>query len=367
MGWFPKTPGGLNRYLYELSHHLSKQNDRIELCGVGLPDATDSSIAFTNLATPHSSLPQRLWSSQARFSQRQMQTPHAINLHFVLYSLPLLNQLPKDVPVTFTFHGPWAMESKQEGFGRCNIALKQWMEHQVFQRCDRFIVLSKAFGQILHEMHRVPWERIHVIPGGVDLQCFQANLSRQAAREQLGFPCDRTILFTPRRLAHRMGIDNLLTALVEVKQHVPDVWLAIAGKGKIKPQLEQQIDQLGLRDHVKLLGYVPDEQLPIAYQAADLTVVPSQSLEGFGLILLESLASGTPVLCTPVGGMPEVMTPFAPELVTETTSTDAIAARLVDLLTGTIQLPSRVACHEYVRQKFDWRAIAPQVRQVILS
>jgi glycosyltransferase involved in cell wall biosynthesis len=296
-----------------------------------------------------------------------MKAPNAINLHFALYSLPLLNQLPKDIPITFTFHGPWAMESKQEGFNRCNTAFKHWVEHQVYQRCDRFIVLSKAFGQILHEMHRVPWEQIHVIPGGVDTTRFQANLSRQAAREQLGFPHDRTILFTPRRLAQRMGIDHLLTAMVEVKRQVPDVWLAIAGKGKLKTQLQQQIDELELSEHVKLLGFLPEEQLPIAYQAADLTVVPSQSLEGFGLILLESLASGTPVLCTPVGGMPEVITPFCSALVTETADADAIATRLIDVLTGTLELPSRSGCREYACQNFDWQAIAPKVRQVILN
>jgi glycosyltransferase involved in cell wall biosynthesis len=241
------------------------------------------------------------------------------------------------------------------------------MEQQVYNRCDRFIVLSKAFGTILHQHYQVPWGKIHIIPGGVDTNRFQPNLSRQQAREQLNWHQDRIILFTPRRLVHRMGIDILLTALAKIKSKIPDVWLAVAGKGALRDCLEQQAAQLGLHNHVKFLGYLPDDQLPVAYQAADLTVVPSQSLEGFGLILLESLACGTPVLCTPVGGMPEILEPFSPQLITDSTNADAIALKLEALLTGELSMPSRTVCREYAITNFNWSKIAQQVRQVLLA
>jgi glycosyltransferase involved in cell wall biosynthesis len=368
MGWFPQTPGGLNRYVHELVLQLVAAEDQVELCGVGLPtDLTDLPITLTNLASPKQKLPHRLWIVRQQFQHRKLIRPDAINLHFALYSFPLLQSLPKDVPVTFTFHGPWAFESQQEGESKWSVLFKQWIEQRVYNRCDRFIVLSKAFGKILHETYNIPWEKIHIIPGGVDTQRFQHNLSRQAARSQLNWHPDRPTLFTTRRLVHRMGIDKLLTALAQVKQQVPEVWLAIAGKGAIRADLEQQVQMLGLQDNVKFLGFLPDEQLPLAYQAADLTVVPSQSLEGFGLILLESLASGTPALCTPVGGMPEVIAPFCPELITDSTEASAIADRLTGLLTGKLPLPSRDACREYACRHFDWQTIAPQVRQVLLS
>jgi len=163
-----------------------------------------------------------------------------------------------------------------------------------------------------------------------------------------------------------MGLDRLLLALSKVKARVPDVWLAVAGKGPLKSSLEQQVAELGLSDHVKFLGFLPDDQLPIAYQAVDLTVIPSQSLEGFGLVLLESLACGTPVLCTPVGGMPEVLEPFSPDLVTHSTKEGAIAERLVELLTQKLSMPSRSACREYATANFNWDKITQQVRQVLL-
>ena len=366
--WFPKMPGGLNRYVYELTHRLAAGQDRVELCGVGLPEIfPNSCLNLKNLAEPDSPLWQRLWSTRTNFSSRQAADLDAINMHFALYSLPLLQSLPTGVPVTFTFHGPWALESEREGTGKLGVLVKHWMEQRVYRRCDRFIVLSKAFGTILHQQYQIPWNKIHIIPGGVDNNRFQPNLSRQQAREQLNFPQERTILFTPRRLVHRMGLDKLLTALAKVKSQIPDVWLAIAGKGPLQASLEQQAVELGLNDYTEFLGFLPDEQLPVAYQAAALTVIPSQTLEGFGLVLLESLACGTPVVCTPVGGMPEILAPFSPQLITDSPEAEAIALRLEELLTGKVPMPSRNACRKYASTNFNWSKVAQQVRQVLLA
>lgn len=370
LGWFPKTPGGMERYGYELIQQLVAGGDQIGLCGVGLPESvTEPSIALTNLADPNDSLPKRLWSVRQRFRQQlqQMPPPDAINLHFSLYSFPLLQDLPANVPITFTFHGPWALESQQEGAKPWSVAFKQWVEKRVYQRCDRFIVLSKAFGTILHEHYQIPWSKIHVIPGGVDIDRFQITNSRRQAREHLGWRSDRFILFTPRRLVQRMGLDVLLSAIAKVKSQYPEIWLAVAGKGPQRESLEQQVSALGLQHQVKFLGFLPDEQLPIAYQAADLTIMPSQSLEGFGLVVLESFACGTPVLCTPVGGMPEILAGISPHLITQSIDVNAVATCLTDLLDEKIPLPSRDACREYACSRFDWQIIAPQVRQVLLS
>lgn len=291
----------------------------------------------------------------------------AVNIHFALYGLAAIPHLSKDVPITCTFHGPWAIESQQEGCSKLSAWLKRQIENQVYRRCDRFIVLSKAFGQILHQEYHIPWEKIHIIPGGVDTQRFQITLSRQQAREKLGWPQDRFILFTPRRLVHRMGLDKLLNTINHLNACNYNVWLAIAGKGPLREALEQQSTNLNLEDSVNFLGFLPDDDLPTAYQAADLTIMPSQSLEGFGLVLLESLASGTPVMCTPVGGMPEVITNFSPELITASPSEQAIALTLEAVLKGDIQLPERDACRDYASTHFNWNKIAHQVKQLLLQ
>jgi len=370
-GWFPTTPGGLERYIYELIHKLAINQDQIELCGVGLPEQEDISIAnirLRNLASSHSKIWQRLWSIRSSFRQINLNDFDAVNLHFALYSFPILDLLPKRLPITFNFHGPWAAESQEELLNKqLTIWIKQHLvEKNTYNQCDRFIVLSRAFGNILHQQYEVPWEKIHVIPGGVDVKHFKNNLSRLGAREQLGWPTERQILFTSRRLVHRMGIDKLLTAIAKIKPVVPDIWLAIAGRGHIQTSLEKQVVELGLENQVRFLGFLPDQQLPIAYQAADLTVMPSQSFEGFGLAILESLACGTPVLCTPVGGMPEILQPFTPELITDSIAVDSLANKLQEVMLAKIVLPSREECRNYAAENYDWTNIAQRVRQVIV-
>ncbi|MEO1394466.1 MAG: glycosyltransferase family 4 protein [Cyanobacteria bacterium J06634_5] len=366
--WFPNSPGGLDRYVYEFIHHLAATDTTIDLYAIGLPPGeSKSSIHLRTLADPKNSLSHRLYSSCRALRFLHTLKPDAINIHFALYGLAALPHLPKDIPVTCTFHGPWAFESRQEGDNKVSTWIKKQMEQQVYHRCNRFIVLSNAFGQILHQEYSVPWDKIHVIPGGVDSQRFQNSLSREQARKRLGWPQDRFILFTPRRLVQRMGLDKLLCAIAQLKPHHPDLWLAIAGKGPLRETLEQQSTHLNLDNAVKFLGFLPDEDLLTAYQAADLTIVPSQSLEGFGLVLLESLASGTPVVCTPVGGMPEVISDFSPALITASPSSQSIAATLADILTGNRLLPDREACCGYATTHFDWPSIAGRVKQVLLQ
>jgi glycosyltransferase involved in cell wall biosynthesis len=370
-GWVGTESGGLNRYVYEQSRQLALEGNLVHLYGYGMPqDSLLPNLQLVDLGDPGNFIGQRLYSAYANLvpALRQNEPPiDAINLHFALYSLPVLSQLPENIPVTFTFHGPWALESKQEQSGQLNVKFKSWIEQQVYQRCDRFIVLSRAFGKILQTTYQIPEDRIYVIPGGVNTQRFQANLSRTEARKQLNWPLDRPILFTPRRLVHRMGLSQLLSALVKVKRNIPDVWLAIAGKGPLRSTLEQQTEVLQLKNHVQFLGFLPDERLPIAYQAADLTVIPSLSLEGFGLVLLESLACGTPALSTPIGGMPEILEKLDPNLLTQAAEEGAIAERLITYLLGVEKLPSRQACRDYAVTNFDWQAITPKLKKVFLA
>jgi glycosyltransferase involved in cell wall biosynthesis len=369
LGWFPKTPGGLERYIYELTKQLAANEDKIELCGVGLPEAEENlPIKLTNLASPDSRIWQRLWSIRTNFQKTRVGTPDAINLHFALYSYPILNLLPKEVPITFNFHGPWASESQEEGVNKVTAFLKHWLiEKRVYDRCDRFIVLSKAFGNILHQEYQIPAHKINVIPGGVDINRFQANLSPKDARSKLGWPQDRPIIFTSRRLVNRVGLDKLLIAIATIKPRIPDVLLMIGGRGLLEAALKQQATELGLDDHVQFLGFLPDDELPIAYQAADFSVMPSQSFEGFGLAIVESLACGTPVVCTPVGGMPEILEPFSPHLITDSIEVSAIAEKLEEVLLGKLPVPSREDCRNYAVTHFDWQKIATQVRSILLA
>jgi len=167
-----------------------------------------------------------------------------------------------------------------------------------------------------------------------------------------------------RRLVRRMGLEDLITAMLTVRERVPEILLLIAGKGPLAEALSARVQALGLKNSVRLLGFVSDEELPLAYRAADLTVVPTVALEGFGLIAVESLAAGTPVLVTPVGGLPEVVRDLSPGLVLSATGAGPLSEGLAQALTGGLTLPSAGACQAYARARYDWSVIAARVRGV---
>jgi glycosyltransferase involved in cell wall biosynthesis len=97
------------------------------------------------------------------------------------------------------------------------------------------------------------------------------------------------------------------------------------------------------------------------YRAADLSVVPSVALEGFGLIAAESLAAGTPCLVTPVGGLPEIVAGICPDLVLADTRTSTLAEGIKAALRGELKLPDDASCRAYAEANFAWPLIAERV------
>src|SRR6185437_4730902 len=155
--------------------------------------------------------------------------------------------------------------------------------------------------------------RIQVIPGWVDLERFQIVPDRAAAKQSLGWPLDVPVLFTLRRLVRRMGLDRLVRAVSILRARGQKLQLIIGGAGPLRRELEELVQALNLGDSVRFLGRVADSDLPGMYAACDAFVLPTAELECFGLIALEAMACGRPVLATPVAAIPEVMRNFEPQ------------------------------------------------------
>jgi glycosyltransferase involved in cell wall biosynthesis len=366
--WFPDRGGGLDRYYYDCCQYLPQADIKV----TGLLSGSDKVIKDSKgiiqaFASPEDSLIQR-WLKMSRVFNQTLSANQCdlIVSHFALYTFPILNQL-HNLPLVIHFHGPWALESDVEKPKLVAIWVKKQIEKAVYRRSSQFIVLSQTFRDVLHQEYQVPLANIQIIPGGVDIDRFNINLSPTEARKQLYWHSDRPTIFCIRRLAKRMGLENLIPAMAQVRDRYPDILLYIAGKGALADTLQTQITELELGDNVKLLGYVPDEQLPLCYRAANFSVVPTVALEGFGLIVIESLAAGTPVLGTPVGGIPEILRPFSEDLVLEGYNPEQLAQGIIEALSGDRLLPSSQACLSYVTENYHWHKIAQQIKLVYQS
>jgi len=367
MNWFPEQPGGLDRYYHDLLNHLPQVGVRVRglVCGSSAV-AEGSGGKVRAVAPPSTRLPSRMIAFRHALIQDLCDFhPHVIGGHFALYTLPVLGRM-KTLPLVQHFHGPWYSESRLDGVPRWNCWARYQCERAVYRRADRLITLSEVFKDVLITDFGIPESRIKVIPGGVDCKRFDVPESRIQAREELGWPLDRPIVFTVRRLTKRMGLENLIQAAVAVRQEQPDALFLIAGSGALRQMLQEKIDALDLQEHVRLLGYVPDERLPLSYRAADLTVVPSTALEGFGLVAVESLAAGTPALVTPVGGLREVIRPFSQALLLPGSSAADLTEGLLNSLANFDRLPDMESCRVYA-DRYDWSVVAEAIRGVLSS
>ena len=365
LGWLPEQAGGLNRFFYDSSRYLPAAG--VDMCGLvaGSADVSKSSGGqIQTFAHRESSLWERWWKLRQMVQRVLSEEDYSLIVsHFALYTFPVLDRLSKHTLVVH-FHGSWALEDLVEGNRTPSVWLKWILEQITYQKAVSFIVLSQASREILHREYRAPLERIQVVPGGVDADCFDTTLTRAQAREKLGWPQDRPIILAVSRLKRRKGLENLIQAVNKVRSSYSDALLLIVGNGPLEIALQAQIEELELTNQVQLLGLMHNPQLSWAYRAAEFLVVPSLTLEGFGLITIESLAAGTPVLGTPVGGIPEILQPFSEDLVMEGTSVEHLSQGILDALSGRRKLPSGDDCQTYVRQYYAWPVVAKQLKSV---
>ena len=189
-----------------------------------------------------------------------------------------------------------------------------------------------------------------VIPHWADPGWFRV-MSKEQARGRLGWPVDIPVLFTVRQLRHRYGIDTAIRA-VAPQTRAGRFQFYIGGSGEDAPALERLITSLGVSGSVKLLGRLSDEYLRLAYQAADLFVLPTRALECFGLIILEAMACGLPVIGTRVGAIPENLMPILPNCIVPPDDPQALEVRIRQFLDRQLEVPAGEELAAYVAGEF---------------
>jgi glycosyltransferase involved in cell wall biosynthesis len=362
VNWFTAGSGGLDRVFHDLAMALPQEGVDVHGLVLGPRDAGVRSGGLVEAFGTGGGFVSRLYQARKTIAANmQAKAPDVVAVHFALFALPALDIL-RQRPMVMHFHGPWADEAAAEGAGAIGRQVRLRMERAVYRRADRVVTLSRAFAGYVCEKYGVDPARVSVVPGSVDIARMTPTMSRNAARAHLGWPENARILLSVRRLVRRMGLDRLIEAMPAIVAACPESMLMIAGRGAEQAHLQSLAETCGVAANIRFLGFLPDEDLPLAYRAADINVVPSIALEGFGLTAAEALAAGTPSMVTPIGGLPEVVAHLSPELVFASTEVHDIAKGLIGALQN--GLPDENACLLHARTCFSPARAAGDVAQI---
>jgi glycosyltransferase involved in cell wall biosynthesis len=376
--WFPDRKSGFARVVTETATHLAERGHEVTVLAPSQlhrpVEATQGSLTVERRIR-RGALP--LTFTDIVQTRKHARTHKRSGFDVLLAHGSLtalgLGSAALDVPIVLTFHASLPREvlfaRSRLPFGTARIggyalapALTR-LERAAVRHADRILVLSEFSRSLLVADHPSAAAKARRVAGGVDTRFFTPADGVTAARERLGVREDMTLLLAARRLEPRMGLEQLLAATKDLlRTHT--LTLAIVGQGSLGQRLDQLRGELGLESNVRLIGQVADDQLRDWYRAADLVVLPTVAYEGFGMATVEALASGTPVVGTPVGATPELLRPLDARLIADDSGPKALTAaiaRSLDLADSEL----RERCREYACSNFAWdKVIVPWEREL---
>lgn len=390
---FPDEIGGAWKYTFEVNKRLVERGHEVVLITCKPDDNLADyeiidGIHYYRIGVRDS---KRFFAlrGQLRKKINQISQRHRIDLVHVhnplveiaAFGSPGFSSLPK----VYHFHSLWYDEEKinrlsfgpTSGLQRLKLSglllVIRLMEWGCFFTARRVLFLSRYSRSRFEAFYPLRHPGLQVIPGAVDTQAFRpgaSGLSVQECLERLKLPEGVPILFTVRRLAARMGLENLISACGMLMQRNPGLnfFLAIVGKGDLFERLENQIRELGLEKIVRLEGKVLGDALHQYHDVAEGFVLPTTAIEGFGLATVEALSSGIPVLGTPVGGTIEILEAIDPRLLFNGTSPEALADGLQYFLEHFEDFRQmRERCRNEALRKYDWERVVDRLEEVFLT
>jgi glycosyltransferase involved in cell wall biosynthesis len=365
----PDVVGGLERYVRDLSAKLVARGVTTRVLAKqmhGLPtrEVGEDGVEILRYRVPPKSDPffalrYPLVAIRTVLSESSPKHRRVIHVHFAVPGAVLAFTRR---PYLSTFHAPVYREllsERQKSYflpravQPLAVGGLRAAEKLLVRRARRIVVLSDFIRRELEELDSDAAQRAVLLPGGIDRDRFVPGSVPHDPWADEGQP----LLFCARRLTPRTGVPQLLEAMRDVLKALPRARLVIAGDGDMAGALDETIARLGLEPSVRRLGRIRDDEIVDWYRRSDLVVLPTQELEGFGLATAEALACGTPVLGTPVGATPELLSSLDQDLISADASPEALAAGIVHLARDPRRLSAIGAKARGATVAFGWDRI----------
>lgn len=252
-----------------------------------------------------------------------------------------------NVPVVITEHASRtfvkAIEKKESQF------VRSW------KLCDAIIRVRRSDISLFKSVG-IPLDKVHYIPNAYNGEAF-LEFDSKSCRKKLGLPLDKKIILNVGNLYGEVkGHKYLIEAMNKVVEQRKDVLCLIIGGGKLENRLKKQISSAGLEDCIKLVGSKPYTEIPLWMNACDLFVLPSLS-ESFGIVQIEAMGCGKPVVATYNGGSEEIVTSEEYGLLCEPGDSNQLAASILSAL-DTSWDNKRIKDYS---TRFTWNSVSKEI------
>lgn len=291
-----------------------------------------------------------------------------VHIHSLFTGAGVMGALGDDPCYLCTVHSPVVAEQQanwaHQGFiGKAKLLfglrILRRLENKILHKASAIHALSKFTRSQIQYFHGLA-DKTTIIPHWIQPQ-YTRTKTKAEARALLGWPRNTPILFTVRNHIPRTGLDIAIDAVapLAIQKHCIFV---VTGDGPMRTMLQQRARNAGAGpSQIVFTGHLSDEELMLSYQAADLFVLPTMELECFGLIILEALAMGCPIVATNVEAIPELLEPILPEFIVPANNVTALRTKLQDYLEGRIVAPKQETLIDYVQRRYAKKVICQKM------
>jgi D-inositol-3-phosphate glycosyltransferase len=342
-----RDTGGMSVYIRELARELSRQGHSVDVFtrvhdpadpiiddlgeGARLIHLKAGQEAQLNKLEVFGYLPEFTRNMES-FRQSYGLKYDLIFSHYWMSGLVAQKLQPRwRVPHAVMFHTLGAVKNAI-GIGESDPALRIAAEKELVDRCQCIIAPTERGRVELEQYYSAKRDKISVVPCGVNMTLFQP-VDRETARRKIGLTGEKMLLFVGR-LDPLKGLERLLEAVPYLSGYHRLKLFIIGGDASSRLEigrLREKCAALGIEDKVDLVGTVKQEALPVWYSAADVCVVPSY-YESFGLVPLESLACGAPVVAADIGDVKNIVRHRRAGFIVPTNSPENLAMGIMSVL-----------------------------------
>ncbi|MDD3985228.1 MAG: glycosyltransferase family 4 protein [Methanobacterium sp.] len=304
--------GGTEIAAYNLAINMANRGNKIDIFTTSI-DSHDSIENYPNIRIHRNATSFKIASANASFKLIYKPLNYKTDIVHAHSPIPysdlpaLLYAKQKKVPflLTYQFDGQETGGSFIRNTG-VSVYNKLFI-NKVLSSAEVIIATTKAYANESPFLRKYK-DKIVVIPNGITISEITTQYTREESRTNLGLPLeDKTILFFGSLVQYK-GPDILLKAFNSLKNDFPNTKLIFAGRGPMLDYLKSMAKKYGIENKVFFPGFIDQDKKPLYYKAADIFCLPSTTMaESFGIVNLEAMAAGIPIIASDLGGIPDIV------------------------------------------------------------